>query len=211
MAPMNHATNDTSNLLQRARHGDPQATSDLLSKYHDRLRKMVRLRLDRRLCGQVDPSEIVLQATLDAVRRMSEYHEPHSAGFYLWLRSLAGEKLVDAHRRHLGAQEAGAGHEVSLYRGAMPEANSMALAAQLLGRSTTVYRADMQLKVQEAMNSLDPMDREVLVLRHFEHLSIQETAQVMEVKTAEASARYIAALKRMQQVLSCIPGFRGRG
>jgi RNA polymerase sigma-70 factor (ECF subfamily) len=131
--------------------------------------------------------------------------------FFLWLRFLTGQRLQLVHRQHLGTQMRDAGREVSLHRGAMPQATTVSLAAQLLGRFTSVtqavQRAEMQLILQEAINALDPMDREILALRHFEELSNDETAQVLSIKPSAASNRHIRALKRLRDVLKSTPGF----
>ncbi len=201
-------------LVQLACQGDRDAESELLSRYRNRLRKMVQLRLDRRLCGRVDASDIVQEATLEAARRLPDYAESRPMDFFLWLRTLAGQKLIDAHRHHLGMQKRDADKEVSIYRSAMPEATSTALAAQLLGRLTSptqaVQRAELQLQVQEALNSLEPVDREVLVLRHFEHLTTGETAHVLGISKSGASKRFVLALKRLKQELSNVPGLADR-
>jgi DNA-directed RNA polymerase specialized sigma24 family protein len=124
---------DMSPLLQRALAGDESALAALFDSYRERLRRMVRLRLDRRLSGRVDSSDVLQEAYLD-VRN----------------------KLI----------------------------------------------------VQEALNSMDPIDREVLALRHFEHLSNDETALVLGLRKSAASNRYIRALKRLKEILSSIPGLR---
>src|SRR5205823_10245002 len=122
-----------------------------------------------------------------------------------------GQRLVDLHRRHLGAEMRDAGREVSLYRGALPTASSASLAHQLLAGLTSptqaAIREEMQVRLQEALNSMDPIDREVVVLRHFEELSNVETAQVLEIDTSAASKRYIRAIRRLKAVLDQIPGF----
>src|SRR5262249_7636857 len=103
-----------------------------------------------------------------------------------------------------------AGLEVSLYRGAYPAASSAALAAQLLGRFTSptqaATRAERTLRLQEALNTLDALDREVLSLRHFEELSLQETSQVLGITESAAAKRYIRALKRFKDILAALPG-----
>jgi RNA polymerase sigma-70 factor (ECF subfamily) len=133
--------------------------------------------------------------------------------FYLWLRQITGQKLIDLHRHHFGAKIRAAGQEVSLYRGALPQASSVSLAAQLLGRLTSAsrvaMRAETQLRVQEALNSMDPLDREVLTLRHFEMLTNEETAQVLGIKKTAASNRYIRALKRLKELLAGLPEWGG--
>ena len=119
------------------------------------------------------------------------------------------------HRFHLGAQMRDAGQEVSLHRGPFPQASSVSLAAQLLGKMTSAshaaIRAEHKLIVQEALNGMDPIDREVLALRHFEHLSNDETALVLGLTKSAASNRYIRALKRLKEILSSIPGLTGAG
>ena len=146
-------------------------------------------------------------------KRFAEWAGNEQLPLFLWLRLITGQKLLDFHRRHLGAQMRDAGQEVSLYRGALPQASSASLAAHLLGKFTTVsqaaIRAEHRLIVQEALNNMDELDREVLVLRHFEHLSNEETALALGVKKSTASQRYIRALKRLKELLATIPGLEG--
>jgi RNA polymerase sigma-70 factor (ECF subfamily) len=210
-ALMSSSTAESDDLLQRARAGDQQALGLLFDRYRERLRKMLRLRLDRRLYGRVDPSDVLQDAFLDLARRFPEYAAQPAVPFYLWLRALAGQRLIDVHRQHLGAQKRDAGQEVSLRRGALPQASSLSLANQLLGRLTSpthaAVRAEMQIRLQEALNTMDPLDREVVVLRHFEELSNNETAEVLGIQPAAASKRYIRALGRLKVILDSIPGF----
>jgi RNA polymerase sigma-70 factor (ECF subfamily) len=130
--------------------------------------------------------------------------------FFLWLRLEVGQKLVDVHRHHLGTQMRDAGQEVSLHRGALPQVTSLWLAEQLLGKLTTASRAamrvELRVRVQEALNSMDPNDREVLILRHFEELSNAEVAQVLGIKPSAAVNRYVRALRRLKDVFEGMPG-----
>src|SRR6476620_10631 len=158
-------------LLRRAADGEAAACRELFSRYRDRLKRMVHLRLSRRLQGRVDDSDVLQEAFLDAGRRLSEYVADQKLPFFLWLRHLTGLKLIEIHRRHLGTQLRDADREVTLHRGGLPEADSMSLAAHLLGQLTTpsqaAVKAEMRLIVQEALNGMDPVDREVLALKHF--------------------------------------------
>lgn len=200
---------DTIDLLRRAGNGDQEAVAALFARHQDRLEQMVRVRMDRRLQGRIDASDVLQETYLEAVRRVGEFARERGTSVYLWLRFLTGQKLVDLTRRHLGAKMRSAGQEISLYRGALPHASSNSLAEQLLGRLTSpslaVIRAETQLRVQEALNTMDPIDREVLALRHFELLSNGEVAQVLGLSKAAASNRYVRALKRMKEVLSAVP------
>jgi RNA polymerase sigma-70 factor, ECF subfamily len=203
--------NDTDELLRRAQGGDQQALAALFTRYRERLRQMVRLRLDRRLQGRIDPSDVLQEAYLDLARRLPEYAANPALPFFLWLRALTGQRLIDLHRQHLGAKMRDAAQEVSLYRGALPQASSVSLAAQLLGRLTSAsraaIRAETQIRVQEALNSMDPLDREVLTLRHFEMLTNDETAAVLGLRKSAASNRYVRALKRLKDILAGLPGW----
>jgi RNA polymerase sigma-70 factor (ECF subfamily) len=202
---MDDGLEQESALLRRVRGGDGEAVGELFVLYRDRLRRMVRLRLDRRLQGRVDTSDVLQDAYLDVARRIDDYLAQPPMPFYLWLRFITGQKLLETHRRHLGAQMRDVGKEVSLYRGALPQASSVCLAAQLLGRYTTpsqaAARAELQILVQEALNGMEPIDREVLALRHFEELTNGETAAVLGISKAAACNRYVRALKRLRRIL----------
>ena len=205
------AGNDPNLLLRLALAGDESALVALFDGYREWFRRMIRLRLDRRLSGRVDASDVLQEAYLDARKRIAEYaRDPAAMPFPLWLRLIAGQRLTDVHRYHLGAQIRDAGQEVALHRGPFPQASSMSLAAQLLGQMTSAskaaIRAEHKLIVQEALNGMDPIDREVLALRHFEQLSNDETALVLGLSKAAASNRYIRALRRLKEILSSIPG-----
>jgi len=204
-------SSETSELLQRAGGGDPRALGDLFTQHRDRLRRMVQIRLDRRLQGRIDPSDVLQEAYLEVARSLAEYLRHPVLPFFLWLRLLTGRKLQALHRHHLGTQVRDAGREVSLHCGALPQASSVSLAAQLLGRYTSpsqaAVRAELQLRIQEALNSMDPLDREVLALRHFEQLGNAETAHVLDLSEAAASNRFVRALKRLKDILMEVPGY----
>jgi RNA polymerase sigma-70 factor, ECF subfamily len=211
-------TNDASEieeLLRRAKAGDPEALAELFDRHRERLRQMVHLRLDRRLYGRLDPSDVLQEAYLDVAKRFPEYVAKPTLPFFLWLRWLTGQRLIDLHRQHLGTKMRDAGQEVSLYRGALPQASSESLAAHLLGKLTTpsqaAVRVETQIRVQEAINSMEPMDREVLVLRHFEMLSNKEAAEVLGISKKAASNRYIRALERLKEILSLLKGLDNGG
>jgi RNA polymerase sigma-70 factor (ECF subfamily) len=197
-------------LLQRAAAGDERALAELFGRYLKRLRQMVRLRLDRRLQGRVDPSDVLQEAYLDVAAQLPQYLSHPRMDLFLWLRLVVGQRMMRLHRQHLDAAMRDAGREISLYRGALPQASSVSLAAHLLGRFTTasqaVVRAEMQLQLQAALNSMDAVDREIIALWHFEELSNTEAAQVLGIEPPAVSKRYIRALKRLQAVLQNVPG-----
>jgi RNA polymerase sigma-70 factor (ECF subfamily) len=171
---------------------------------------MVELRLDRRLQARIDPSDVIQEAYVDVVGRLDEYLKEPKYPLFLWLRLIVGERLLKLHRHHLGTQMRDADLEVSIYRGALPAASSAALAAQLLGEHTSptqaAVRAERMIRIQEALNTLNPMDREVLSLRHFEEMSLAETALSLGIAESAAAKRYVRALKRLKSILASMPG-----
>jgi RNA polymerase sigma-70 factor (ECF subfamily) len=209
---LNSDSNDPDKLLALAISGDKSALVALFDQYRRRLRQMVRLRLDRRLQGRVDPSDVLQEAFMDAAQQLPMYAaKQDDMSFFLWLRLVTGQRMMRLHREHLGTAMRDVGREVSLYKGALPQATSISLAAQLLGRFTSVghaaMRAEMQVKLQEAINSMDEIDREIIALRHFEELKNCEAAELLGLSKAAASNRYVRALARLQSVLESIPGF----
>jgi RNA polymerase sigma-70 factor (ECF subfamily) len=202
---------DLTRLIQQATAGDEAAVQDLFARHRDRLKRMVHLRLSRRLQGRVDDSDVLQETFLDVARRLPEYTADPKLPFYLWLRHMAGLKLAEIHRRHLGTQLRDADREVTLHRGGLPEADSVSLAAHLLGQLTTpsqaAIKAETRLIVQDALNNMDPTDREVLALKHFEQLSTSEIAEVLGMSKAGAGSRYLRAIKRLKEILAQLPGF----
>ena len=197
-------------LIRRATDGDEQALSELFGQHHDRLLKTIRLRMDRQIQVRVDPAVVVHDAYLAVRAKFPQYVADPRLPFYLWLRLEVGQKLVDVHRFHLGTKMRDAGQEVSLHHGALPQVTSLSLAEHLLGKLTTAshaaMRAELKIRVQEALNSMDAQDREVLILRHFEELSNAETAQVLGIKPSAAVNRYVRALRRLKEVFQGMPG-----
>jgi RNA polymerase sigma-70 factor (ECF subfamily) len=205
----NNSTN-TVELIERARAGDRQALDEIFTRHRGRLRRMVEMRLDWRLQARLDASDVIQDAFVEVVTRLEEYLRQPTLPLFLWLRLIVGERLARLHRHHLGTHMRDAGREVSLYREAMPAASSAALAAQLLGQHTSptqaAVRAERMLRLQEALNTLDPIDREVLSLRHFEELTRAETAKVLGIAESAAAKRYVRALKRLKDILAAMPG-----
>jgi RNA polymerase sigma-70 factor (ECF subfamily) len=208
---MTNEGSESGDLNRRIEQGDLTALTELFARHRDRLKRMVKLRLDRRIQGRVDPSDVLQEASIDVVQRAREYVASPSMPPFLWLRWITGQRLLALHRRHLGSKIRDVGLEVSLHHGALPQATSVSLAAMLLGRLTSptraAQRAELQLRLQDALNAMDPIDREIITLRHFEELNNNETAQVLGISKTAASNRYVRALKRLKDALAGMPGF----
>ncbi len=205
---------DTDKFVERLRQGDRQALTDLFQRHRDRLRRMVELRLDARLQGRVDASDVLQEAFLDAATHLDRLLGGSELPVFLWLRLVVSQRLSIFHRRHLGTKMRDVGQEVALYRDPLPQASSAALASMLMGRLTSpshaAVRAELVLQVQEALNQLDPIDREVVALRHFEELSRAETAKVLGISEEAGAKRYLRALRRLKAILAMHPdGVKG--
>ncbi len=207
---MNDSPSETVQLFERLRAGDRRALADLFQRHRDRLRRMVELRMDARLQGRIDASDVLQDGFLDLAKRVDNYLGDPGLPVFLWLRLVVSDRLAMIHRRHLGTKMRDAGYEVSLYRDPLPPASSAALASMLLGRLTSpsdaAIRAEQILQVQEAVNSLEPLDREVVALRHFEQLTRAETAVVLGISEEAGAKRYIRAMKKLKLILAGMPG-----
>ena len=197
--------------VRRVALGDEGSLAEIFQEYRPRLRRMVELRLDRRLQGRVDPSDILQETFIDIADRAQEYAARTDMSFFLWLRMATSQKLLEVHRRHLGTQQRDAAREISIFQIPVPDVSSELLASQLLGRmssaSHAAIRAEQQAKLQEILKLLEPIDREILALRHFEELSNGEIAQLLGLSKTAASNRYIRALKRLKDLVATVPGF----
>ncbi len=209
-APSNSHTSEA--LLNRLRGGDREALGALFDRHRDRLLRMVRLRMNRRLRGRVTASDVLQETYFEVSARLAEYLREPTMPFFLWLRFLAGQRLAILHRRHLDTRQRDAGREVPLHA-AVPEATSAALAARLASSRTgpvdALVRAELRQRLREALDTMHPLDREVLALRHFEQLRNTEAAAVMGLSEAAASKRYVRALARLREILTRRPGASG--
>src|SRR3954447_22934385 len=209
---MNDPASETGDLLERLRAGDRRALADLFQRHRDRLHRMVELRIDARLRGKIDASDVLQDGYLDLAKRVESYLSDPRLPVFLWLRLVVSDRLAMVHRHHLGTRMRDAAQEVSLHRDPLPQAgaSSAALASMLLGRLTSpsnaAIRAEQILQVQEAVNSLEPLDREVVALRQFEQLSRAETAVVLRISEQVVTKRYVRAIKKLTIILAAMPG-----
>ncbi len=202
---------DAADLLARVRSGDGDALATVFSAHRDRLRRMVQFRMDSRLRGRVDADDILQEAYLDAAQRADSLRGDQEQSGFIWLRLIVGQTMINVHRRHLGAKMRDAGREA--HRSAVHGSNSAAgsIIANLLGRLTSpteaARRLEFQHQLEQGLAAMDPLDREVLALRHFEELSNAEVALELEMQPKAASMRYVRALKRLKDILADVPGF----
>jgi RNA polymerase sigma-70 factor (ECF subfamily) len=153
---------------------------------------------------------VLAEVEQEAGRRIDEYLQNPSQSLFLWMRHLTGRHIQALHRQYVGPHPSDSGRQISLYRGALPEVNSVSLAAQLLGEkgmNQAAARADMLIRLEDALNGMDAYDREVLAMCHFEELKDEEVAVLLEVDKTTAMMHYVRALKRLKEILKSIPGF----
>lgn len=203
---VNNESHDVEVFVERARAGDQQALAALFELYRGRLRRMVDLRMDQRLAGRIDPSDVLQEAFIDLAAKLKDFSRKSDMSFFLWLRLVTGERLLQVHRKHLAANMRDARKEVSIGRHGVPNASSILLAGQLIGPLTSaaekVIRAETQVRLNETLNQMDEIDREIIALRHFEELSNLEVAQVLDLSPTAASNRYIRAIRRLKESLT---------
>jgi RNA polymerase sigma-70 factor, ECF subfamily len=190
-------------LLERAVGGDAEAVRALFSGQRERLKRLVRLRLSRELAGVVDESAVVDEILAQAKERLPAYAAEGVRPLSLWVRDLGCRKLAELRGR--GREPAGAAiGELTLHAGGLPVADAGWLAARLMGEavgSRASDRAERRIELQATLDTLEPTDREVIALKHFERLGFRDIAQVLGIAEAEAGRRYLAAIRRLQEVL----------
>lgn len=197
-------------LLAQLKAGNDHAFVDLFSRYRMRLKQMLEFRMDRRLRGREDASDILQEVYIDAHQRISHYLKKPELSFYVWLRQLTTQRLIDVYRRHIKTEARDIRQEVPLeVRRSNATSASMAiqLAAQLASPSQQAMHVELVAQIEKALASMDEIDREILALRHFEELRNSEVAEVLGIKEAAASNRYVRALTRLRDVLETLPGF----
>jgi RNA polymerase sigma-70 factor, ECF subfamily len=196
-------------LTNRVIHGDLQALAELFETYRPRLRRIVAFRIDPRLAARVDVEDVLQESYLNAQERLRHVLRDSAGGLFVWLRLIVQQTIADVHRRHLGAKARDAGRERAIPFSSDRTRTSFALSSCFLGHLTSpsqaLLRKELTEKLNAALDSMGDLDREVLVLRHFEELSNHEVACMLELSDQAASARYVRALERLSHVLEAIP------
>jgi RNA polymerase sigma-70 factor, ECF subfamily len=199
---------ETQELLDQAKQGEARAVERLLETHREPLRRMIGLRLDPALAGRVDASDIVQDVLLEAHRRLSDYLRNPTMPFHLWLRHIAKDHVIDAHRRHRLAQRRSLDREQPIVPAALADHSSYELAGQILDQEPTpasaAIRHELQKRLDSAVAALDEDDREIILMRHGEQLSNQDVAAALGLSEAAASMRYLRAVRRLRAAL--LPG-----
>jgi RNA polymerase sigma-70 factor (ECF subfamily) len=195
---------DTEELLRQAGQGDPNARARLLARHRARLRKMVSCRLDRRLAARIDSSDVVQDVLAEASQKLGRYLRDRPLPFFPWLRQLAWERLAALHRRHVQAQKRSVRREEP-WPSNLPDESAVELAGRLVARDSSpsqrLLREELLERMRRALLRLPERDREVLVLRHLEQLSVAETAEVLEISPGAVKVRHLRALERLRDQL----------
>ena len=193
----------TQELLIQAKAGDRAAVDGLLARHRDALRRMIDLRMDQMVRRRVDASDIVQDVLIEANRRLDEYLKNPAMPFHLWLRQMAQDRLIDAHRRHRSAARRSIDREQPL--AATVDQSTYDLAAALADPELTPAAAatwhELQSRFQAAVEQLDEQDREVILMRHFEYLSNSDVAAALGLSEAAAGMRYLRAMRRLREKL----------
>ena len=207
---------ETQDLLRRAK-ADASAADELWECYRPALRRMIGLRLDRALSRRVDASDVVQDVLFKASQRLAEYLRNPAMPFHLWLRQIARDHVIDAHRRHRQAGKRSLDRERSLAGngpgGFSDDQSSLRLAEQLKDPALTpaaeALRRELQSRFHAALLRLEDDDREIVLLRHFEQLSNCEAAQVLGLSEPAAGMRHLRALRRLRAILGEAPSSVG--
>jgi RNA polymerase sigma-70 factor (ECF subfamily) len=196
---------ETQELLDRARQGEAGAVERLLEVHREPLRRMIGLRLDPALAGRVDASDIVQDVMLEVSQRLADYLRHPAMPFHLWLRHIAKDHMIDAHRRHRQAQRRSLDREQPIVPAGLADQSSLELAGQFLDKEMTpasaAVRHELQRRMEQAVASLDEDDREIILMRHYEQLSNQEVATALHLTEAAASMRHLRAVRRLRAAL----------
>ncbi len=195
----------TTELLDRARDGDDMAVNDLMEKHRESLRHLVRMRLDQKIRTRIDVSDVVQDVLVEANRRIQNYLENPVMTFHLWLRQIAKDRIIDAHRRHRVSARRSVDREQEMAVPKGYDQSSILLANQLgdneLTPAAAALQKEMAARVEQAISEMDDSDSEIIIMRHYENLSNQEVAEALELTEPAASMRYLRAIRRLRSLM----------
>ncbi len=196
---------DTQELLAGVRAGQSGAIDRLLDRHRTAVRRMVSMRIDPQLQRRVDASDVVQEVMIEANRRLRDYLKNPVMPFHLWLRQMAKDRLIDAHRRHRVAARRSLDREQPLAVSLPNDDTTYNLAAQLCDSELTPAASatwkELERRFASACAELDPQDEEMVLMRHFEQLSNSEVAQALDLSPQAASMRYLRAIRRLRTLM----------
>ncbi|MGC3967938.1 MAG: sigma-70 family RNA polymerase sigma factor [Pirellulales bacterium] len=207
---------DTQQLLEAAKAGDAAATDALWRRHRAAVHRLVEMRLDRGVQARVDVSDVVQDTLVEANRRIGSYLEKNGElPFHLWLRQIANDRMIDAHRRHRQAGRRSVDQEQRLTSAEFADQSALDLAGQLrdhreLTPAAAMLRTELNQRFRAALEQLDETDREILQMRHLEELTNQEAAQALGLSEPAAGMRYLRALRRIRALLDEAPSQASR-
>jgi RNA polymerase sigma-70 factor, ECF subfamily len=201
---------DTAELLQQAKAGDGEAVERLLAKHRDSLHRMIQLRLDQRIQRRVDVSDVVQDVLIEANRRLKDYLNNPAMAFHLWIRQIAKDRLIDAHRRHRVSAKRSVDREQPMVIGGANDQSSLELVAQISDPQITpaeaAARQELAAHVAEAITRMSDVDRDIILMRHYEQLNNGEIATALGLSEPAASMRYLRAIRRLRELLDAESG-----
>jgi RNA polymerase sigma-70 factor (ECF subfamily) len=199
----------TQELLNGVAGGDASAMNQLMDRHREAVRRMIQMRMDQAVARRVDASDIVQDVLLEASQRLPDYLKNPAMPFHLWLRQLARDRIIDMHRRHRAAKRRSVDRELNL-NGPMNDEQSAADFAALLKDAeltpaAAALRKEMEERFLVALDQLDENDREIVIMRHFEHLGNSEVAEALQLTPPAAGMRYLRAIRRLKEILNDEP------
>ena len=204
---------ETRALLDRVGQDDLQAADRLWERHREPLLRMIRARLGHDLDRRVDASDVVQDVLINASLRLRDYLRDPTLPFHVWLRQIAQDKIIDQHRRHRVAASRSMDRERAVNAGAFGDRSSLDLAGLLRDPALTpaaeAIRRELHARFRATLDRLDPLDRDILMLRHFDGLGNREAARALGLSDAAAGMRYLRALRRLRELLGESPSLAG--
>ena len=191
-------------LLKLIAEGDPNALGILFSKHLPKLKGLVVARIDPRIAARVDESDVMQEVHVEVIRRMPEYLAKGEISFYDWMRFLTKQKIAEVVRRHLGAQSRDVRRERPLNKNSTGNSSVLLfgfLAGKINSPSSVVCKAEVRRLVRDCIERLEPMDREILMLRHVEQMKTADVADRLAISSNTCRQRHIRSLKRLRDLL----------
>ena len=195
----------TEQLIANAKAGDHSAVNQLMDRHRNSLNHLVRMRLDKKVQNRVDVSDVVQDVLVEANRRLQRYLETPVMPFHLWLRQIAKDRIIDAHRRHRVSAKRSVDREQQLFAPGGHDQSSIQLAS-LLGDSkitpaAAALQKELAKKIEHSISQLEERDSAIIIMRHYEHLTNQEISKILNLSEPAASMRYLRAIRRLRELM----------
>ncbi len=195
------ADESTTELVSKAKAGNPEVLGRLLEQYRGYLLMLAHRYLDDRLRRRIDPADIVQHTYLEAQRDLPAFRGDTPAEFAAWIRNILKHNVATAVARHVSAQKRSIGREVNVGNDSAGVNWFAQMPGSISSPSKRVIREETAMAMLEALSRLPETQAEAIRLRYMEGMPLAEICERMGKSEMATAGLLKRGLRKLREIL----------